>query len=472
MARNSKKSGSRFFRDFASHLHVKSHTAGTSNEISLAVLDGLKEKTDLKEEGRATTARLGGVSLFTLSGKKGGLDAKRKSNASESSIGSPLSMASSEALPAPKDQAPALPRPARPSRAQRAAQKHEAKTQRKQAKASKKQQKQQAKAVAARKRALADPNAEIKRRKKMRKLRKILVRSVAAVFVAGVCAFGAYTIHQEVQAHQANVSLVEQGMSELKKADEFILPMDSMVTGDVTDASVKEMNQLKKGVEDAEVHLNAAESFAEEALKDIRESDDKKAAEQLARAAESRRVMMEEALVIMKASANAQAAVNAVDACWDLVLQADSLMKEAAALVTDTTNENTRASQAKSEEARGLLYDAFDKLEEAQDACATADFSALQAYIDKRIESIGYAIASDEAIYLQDKQTADSQNALYNQADAQAVELAKALPQDPAQPVVDVFEANTKASRENYLSARSQAGESDSFMRDYLGEGR
>ena len=470
MARNSKKSGSRFFRDFASHLHVKKHTAGTFNEISLSVLDGLKEKTDLKEEGRSTTARLGGVSLFTLSGKKGGLDAKRKSNASDSSIGSPLSMASSEALPSAKDAAPAaLPGP---SRKERSARKKEERLERRQSKTYKKQQRQQEKVAAARKRALADPNAEIKRRKKARKLRKAAVVTLAAVLVTGVCAFGAYTIMQEVEAHRANVSLVEQGMHELEKADEFILPMDEVVTGNVTDASIKEMNQLKKGVEDAEIHLNAAESFAEEALEDIRESDDKKAAEQLAKAAESRRVMMEEALVIMEANANAKESVDAIEACWELVLQADSLMKEAAALVTDTTNENTRASQQKSEEARGLLQEALNKLEAAQDACATADFSALEAYIQKRIESIGYAIASDEAIYIQDKQTADSQNALYNQADAEAVELAAALPEDPAQPVIDVFESNTQASRENYLSARSRAGESDSFMRDYLGESR
>lgn len=482
MARKHEGSGHGFFRGIASHLHVKNHTAGTSNEISLSVLDDLKNKTELKEEGRSVTARLGGVSLFTLSGKKGGLDAKRKSNASESSIGSPMSMkagfsssaSNTPAVPSlPSLPSPSADKPARESRAaqseQRRARKQE-KAEEKQARAQKKQARKQEKVEAARSRALANPEAEIRRRKKNRKMRRIAIASVAAVFVIGVCSVGLHALTEEMKAHEANVALVEQGMSELEKADETILAMDSIVTGQVTESSIKEINALKKEVKDAEIHLNAAEAFAEEALVDMRESNDKEAAVQLKKSVASRRGMMDEALKLMEADVALRSAATSVEECWGLVLQADSLVKEAAALVTDTTVENTRASQQKSEEALALMNQALQELSKAKEAYPKADFTALEAYIGKRIESIGYSIASDEAIYLQDKQTADEQNALYNEADAEAVALAEKLPKNPIKPLLTVFEEKTADTRKAYLEARSQAGESDSFIRDYLGD--
>lgn len=482
MARKHERSGSGFFRGIASHLHIKNHTAGTSNEISLSVLDDLKNKTELKEEGRSVTARLGGVSLFTLSGKKGGLDAKRKSNASESSIGSPMSIkAGLSSAPSNAPSMPALPPLPAPSadrsssetraaKSEQRQQKKQEKAQAKESRAQRKQARKQEKLEAARSRALTNPEEEIRRRKKNRKMRKMAIVSVAAVFVIGACSVGLYAITEEMKAHQVNVALVEQGMSELEKADETILAMDSVVTGQVTESSIKEINALKKDVPTAEVHLNAAEAFAEEALVDMRESNDKDAAEQLKKSVKSRRSMMDEALKLMEADVSLRSAATSVEECWDLVLQADSLVKEAAALVEDTTVKNTRASQAKSEEALSLMSQASQKLNEAQKAYPGADFSALEAYINKRIESIGYAIASDEAIYLQDKQTADSQNALYNETDAEAVALAEKLPANPVKPLLVAFEKKTADTRKAYLEARSQAGESDSFIRDYVGE--
>ena len=83
---------------------------------------------------------------------------------------------------------------------------------------------------------------------------------------------------------------------------------------------------------------------------------------------------------------------------------------------------------------------------------------------------MGYAIASDEAIYIQDKATADEQNALYNEADAKAAELATQLPANPTDPVVQAYETNIQGLLEDYQAARTRAGTADAFLRDYLGD--
>ena len=68
----------------------------------------------------------------------------------------------------------------------------------------------------------------------------------------------------------------------------------------------------------------------------------------------------------------------------------------------------------------------------------------MREYIAKRIEQNGFAVQSDQAIYVQDKATAESFNEEYNRADAEAVDLASRLPKKPAQPILDAFQENVE----------------------------
>ena len=77
---------------------------------------------------------------------------------------------------------------------------------------------------------------------------------------------------------------------------------------------------------------------------------------------------------------------------------------------------------------------------------------------------------SDQAIYVQDKATAESFNEEYNRADTEAVDLASRLPEKPAQPILDAFQENVEEERALYFEARQRAAESDAFIREYLGE--
>ncbi|MFR4803538.1 MAG: hypothetical protein ACLT98_09590 [Eggerthellaceae bacterium] len=73
------------------------------------------------------------------------------------------------------------------------------------------------------------------------------------------------------------------------------------------------------------------------------DSAGKDAAGQVEVSADARRDMMQYAEALLHADREAKDAVDAVEECWDFVVQADGLMKEAAELVSDTTEENVRA---------------------------------------------------------------------------------------------------------------------------------
>ena len=441
------KKGGRPFRGIGASVHIKKNTAGTSNEISLSVLDGLKSRAD-NELGEADPkVKLGDLSLFTVSSKKDRrLPAKDEKL---SALPAPAaSSASSEKKPVAKKKAhpsdrPASSRPARerkPSRAQRN-----------------------------RERALRESEKEIKRRKKNRRVRRFAAIAVASLCCCACIGAAALFAANAYEQSRSNLALLSQAFDEIEKADSLVLSMDDLVMKDESIVTVEELDELEQGMSDAGVHLNAACAFSDEAFQAMGESPGKDAARQVSESADARRDMMKYAEALLHADADARSAVESAEKCWDQVLEADGLMKEAADLVADTTVENVTASQGKSEQAIALLDEAAASLASAQAECPSADFSALAALIEKKREQNVYAVESDKAIYIQDKATAESFNESYNRADAEAVELAAALPERPAQPILDRLDAQTSETRSRYLDARKRAAESDAFIRDYLG---
>ncbi len=436
--RNGKK---RFSRGAGpASLHIKKNTAGTSNELSLSVMDALSSKADEAEGQARLSGFLGDVSLFTFPGKRLG-DPTPKTTDYLPGSDAPAPSTSGKGYTAADIAGLALELSSREASRDR----HRAA-------------------------AIADPEAEIRRRKKARRIRRVATTVAGIVCSAAIVgAFGMY-LYKTYEDHAGQMELLHQGISALESADEVIVAMDALVTSSVTEESLAQMADIETLVGDAEIELNEAETLARKAGRFMLQGADKEACNQLEAAVAARRDMLGHAQSLMEADRNAAAASASIEECWDLVLEADALAREAAGLVTDTTNENVAASQEKTEQALEKFTAARSKLDEASASYASADFSVLRSYIDTRIEAMGYAIASDEAIYIQDKATADEQNALYNEADAKAAELATQLPANPTDPVVQAYETNIQGLLEDYQAARTRAGTADAFLRDYLGD--
>ena len=173
----------------------------------------------------------------------------------------------------------------------------------------------------------------------------------------------------------------------------------------------------------------------------------------------------------MNAATEAQSAAEGVDAAWKTVLEGDDLARQAAQLVTETTAENVEASKRKTNEALAAFDEAYAAFLDVQATYPQADLTQFVDYIAKRQESLGYAIASDDAILAKNKEEATAQNNAYNIADAEAATLAKALPDDPSSIVDEAFEDATSDVAKAYSTARLQARSADAFISDYLGAG-
>ncbi len=418
-------------------LHIKKNTASTSNELSLSVLDALSSRASDKQTPSGATQPLGGVSLFTLGvGRK-------------NSIPTPLNK-------------PALPSSANISSTDKTGAdiagmaldiSHNAAA-------------QAARNVAEN---LPDPEKEIARRKKRRRVRRALATcfgiAACVVFIGG---FGLF-VNNEYTTHQRYVSQLNNSLDVLMASDELIVDCEQIIGTNLLDDKTDKLQGLIGQIDMIVPEVKEASQEAAEVVEGMRESTDREAARQSLLAADARVVMFTEAENILSLRIQALECANTISRAWADVLKADSLAKEAAQLVSDTTVENTQDSQQKTEDAIAVFSHAQELLYEATSIYDSVDVSALIAYVDKRIEAMGYALNSDNAIYVQDKITAETYNDYYNAAEQEAVEMAKSLPKDVATLAVEAYEADVVKFVESYTQARSEAATADAFLRDYVG---
>lgn len=407
-------------------LHIKSHTQGSSNEISFSVLDAAREARDAAERGGSRGAEAGGVSLFTLGrGKK-----PRPTPEKEQHI----------VLP---EGTPRL--PARATSAPRSA------------------------AVVPRDRTP--------------------LRYIPFVVGICVVIALALTIGQTFFQMRSYQSDLRGGLSaqitQINRADEVLIPFDTLVmsqydtahfTKTTANQDVSMLDQLTETYRGlvgdiAPVYSELKEAIGEvEAVQpSLSDNSDKEAAHQALVAAQSRLSMLDTGVAIVDEALMATEAYEAARQGWNDIIAADAAVREATALLQDMTEDNVHASIDKTNTALTLLNRAADSFSMAQDSYPGLDLGVFDQYVAKRIESQQAALSADQAYLDRNKELLSQENERYNTLEQEAADLAQGLGDDPDVVVVSFYHAAIAEDVEFYEAERLKAGNADTFLRNYLG---
>lgn len=441
--------------------HVKKSTRGTSNELSFSVLDAARNALDDGKDPSSDQARgFGRIRLFTLpigrrkppaTPKKdelaalmGGSSPVPSSASSTPSLVKPVESdkPSSEVPTVPLPQAePKVPKPAQPSpsRFERAP-RSTGRT----------------------------SEEEIAWRKARRRKGKILAGILCAVIIVALAGAGLFYLYQDNVRYQQNTQLLQESADALTSTDEFLLALDDALQDPLGDQAEMFFNDRQGDLASIDSSLKLAESKADEAMQGLRETVEREAADALMATSAARQTLVDRGWKILEDSIGMKSLYERVGEAWQQTGEADSLAREAAQLAGENSQEAITRSTELSNEASALFSDVRATMEALAQEDAEVDLSAQIAYLDKRIEALGYAVASNEALLARGAAVAVEQNDAYNAADEEAASLAAALPIDPGQPVLDVLEARLADPIEAYEAARGQASTSDAFLRDYF----
>ena len=435
--------------------HIKPRTEGTSNEISLSVLGAASQGVDVLRGGhhsrknsrnRSDKKHEGfgfpfDVSRETSKGKKG-------KQASSSDVMQAFGMSSNERRE-PDNKVVTFERETKrqlwqdlPSRAGHQASRTRPAMPR------------------------ASVESEIKRRKRARRRNKIIVASSISAAVALALIGAAWVWHVQTTEQQGYEAMLVDALRQINDADDIVMKLDDIMNDPFSSNSdAKRAEVLEAASRTQEMLLNAEET-AKSPSENLFDGQARQAANECIASINARQTMLSKGAELLAASEEAISATNDYNAAWQLVLDADSLAKEASKL---TSSDEVEESKAKYEESHTRFQDAQSKMSEVQTKHPQVQLADVMSYIDKRIESMGYAIDSDNALIDKEKEEAVAKNDAYNDAETQAATLALKLPAHPAELYQAAYSESNAATINAYKVARSQAGSSDTVIRAYLG---
>lgn len=441
--------------------HVKKSTRGTSNELSFSVLDAARNALDDGKDPSSDQARgFGRIRLFTLpigrrkppaTPKKDELAALMGgSSAVPSSTSSTPSLVKPVESDKPSSEAPAVPLPQAEPKAPKPAQPSPSRFER------------------APRSTGRTSEEEIAWRKARRRKGKILAGVLCAVIIVALAGAGLLFFYQDNVRYQQNTQLLQESADALTSTDEFLLALDDALQDPMGDQAETFFNDRLGDLASIDSSLQLAESKADEAMHGLRETVEREAADALMATSAARQTLVDQGWRILEDSVGMKSLYERVGEAWQQTGEADSLAREAAQLAGENSQEAITRSTELSNEASSLFSDVRATMEVLAQEDAEVDLSAQIAYLDKRIEALGYAVASNDALLARDTAAAVEQNDAYNAADKEAASLAAALPIDPGQPVLDALEERLADPIEAYEAARGQASTSDAFLRDYF----
>lgn len=441
--------------------HVKKSTRGTSNELSFSVLDAARNALDDGKDPSSDQARgFGRIRLFTLPiGRRKPPATPKKDELAALMGGSSPVPSSTSSTPSlvkpvesdkPSSEAPAVPLPQAEPKAPKPAQPSSSRFER------------------APRSTGRTSEEEIAWRKARRRKGKILAGVLGAVIIVALAGAGLLYLYQDNVRYQQNTQLLQESADALTSTDEFLLALDDALQDPLGDQAETFFNDRQGDLASIDSSLQLAESKADEAMQGLRETVEREAADALMATSAARQTLVDQGWRILEDSVGMKSLYERVGEAWQQTGEADSLAREAAQLAGENSQEAITRSTELSNEASSLFSDVRATMEVLAQEDAEVDLSAQIAYLDKRIEALGYAVASNDALLARDTAAAVEQNDAYNAADKEAASLAAALPIDPGQPVLDALEERLADPIEAYEAARGQASTSDAFLRDYF----
>lgn len=404
-------------------LHIKSHTHGSSNEISFSVLDAAREARDAEErERRRSRSVTGKIPLFTLG-------SARKPRATPTK-GQHIVIPEGVKGPSPRASVPSRP---------------------------------------------ATSSIE-------RKIPRVVTTLViVCVLVALALTAGQTFLQVNARQHDYRSQLINE-IGVVNQCDQTLIPFDELVMAqydakrfDATgtrpsfDELTKTYREVVGDIAPSRTQLEDALAAIEALQPSLSDNRDKEAAYQAVTAARSRLNMLESGVAIIDESLMATKAFTEVGDGWKKIIDADAAAREATSLLREMNTKNVKASAQKSNEAISLLSEANTLFTQAQSGYPQLNVQAFIDYIAKRDEAQRMALSADQAYLDRDKEQLEKTNAKYNELEQQAADLAEAMGENPDQKVADLYYQAIESDAKAYEEERVKAGNADMFLRDYLG---
>lgn len=311
-------------------------------------------------------------------------------------------------------------------------------------------------------------DAEVEKRKQARRRHRLRLRAATAVIFIALAAAGVYAA-SVFQEQQEDFSGRINGLVErLKTVDETLVVVDGLMEDPLSAEQASQRSEILDKTPQLTSELNRVSVDAQTLSIAQLTDQEKVVVGQINEAAQARRAMLAAAQEAFLYSSDAATQVNRANAAWNDVLDADQLARDAISEANKaTTQEATQQSLDKIDRAREGFTGALSELRDFSQSYGI-ELDDQIAYLEKKVESLDYAVETSEALLSGNRDAAQSANESYNKADAEAAKMAGDLPPSIGDLVSERYEKGVVPYQSAYTEARNRAIQTDSIIREYL----
>lgn len=310
---------------------------------------------------------------------------------------------------------------------------------------------------------------EVRRRKRMRRKHALRLKVVGALAVIAVLCAGvmfSYNLYKDRTDFNGKVNGL---VASIVEGDDALVKLDSLMGDPFDRFQADERNQLLAQLPMLLDGLEKVDARAGELVDQAASEGDQVTLREISAAVQARMTMLGAASQAFRLSAAVNRDEDAANRTWMHVVDADQTVREAAQLANSAlTEEETVAARDTTAAAAEALQTASDKLEALEQQVKGLDFTAQRDYLACRIEALGFAVDTSDALLAGDRSAASLANEEYNRLERQAAAMAEGLPPSVADAVAAAYGQQMEDALAAYSQARAAVTKADADLRTRL----
>ena len=432
-------------------LHLKKNTKGTSNEISLSVLDSAKQMMDARHGEARRVQQLGKIDLFSgerepdyqvMSLSDGTSSGENSPGGAPASGGNGHSFGAEESKKEPPLSAPLTTSIHLEKAGER----------------------QTSGAILG---GVSLESSGVGARTFGGRARKWVIVGVAALLVIAIVVLAVLGVSGFAEKRAEFKTLATEMIGTIEESESPIVAMNELLADPSSEQSRSTISSVTKDLDSAERALALAKEKLPSVEAVASTASEKETLARLEKDVLGRQEMVASGREVLSCLETAQGAMTNLEEAWSAVGEANEAANKASRMVSNNTEIDSALEEiSKSSE---LIALAQEKVQKASEVYPSADLTTLQRFLEAKSIAIQKEMEAIQALKNLDAATARACQAEYEEYE-EAAQLALSGIDNVDKPIVDAYQVKIEDYAARYEAARAEVALSDEYLRDFLGQ--
>lgn len=309
-----------------------------------------------------------------------------------------------------------------------------------------------------------------RRKRDKANLGKLAVMTLILILFFGVLSMCVvYLSNNDIFNKPTHNSELKLAIGEIANYDSEIIKLNKFLENPINESTINNIDFDEEDLEDLKNDLNDLSDKISEVGQTIDpQSDDYVYVGYAKQTIESRIMMIDAGIKILKEAKDSVNVISKTEQFWDNVIKADAYLKESDNLIQSNDSSNYELAKSNSETAANLLNEAKVQIAELTNITKAFDFSIYNRYIDARLESAIYSSAACQALMDENLTDIGTLNTAYIEKSNKASDIALAMSTSPVQVLRTNYDIKIRPLVDEFKAARKNAAENDYAIRSFI----